>query len=203
MQESLQMLKDSLIEKGYEVKIFEKGEEVTKYLDEQIDNTSIGFAGSMSIEKLGLYEKLGLHNHVVWHHRIPQGKTSKDIRNQARNTKIYLTSVNAITQDGQIVNIDATCNRVAEVFYGHDKVYFIIGKNKIEKDYERALYRARNIAAPQNAKRLGVKTPCAINADKCYDCKSPERICRGLSVLWQKPIGANMEVILINEDLGY
>jgi hypothetical protein len=82
-------------------------------------------------------------------------------------------------------------------------VYFVIGENKIAKDYDSALYRARNIAAPLNARRLGVKTPCAVKADRCYNCNSPERICRGLSALWCKPMTGEFEVILVHEDLGY
>ena len=92
---------------------------------------------------------------------------------------------------------------MASIFYGHKKVYLVIGKNKIEKDYESAVGRARNIAGPLNAKRLKRKTPCAQKADKCYDCDSPERICRGLSVLWEKPMAGDVEIILINETLGY
>ena len=92
---------------------------------------------------------------------------------------------------------------MASIFYGHKKVYLVVGENKIAKDYESALYRARNIAAPLNAKRLGVKTPCAVKGDRCYDCKSPERICRGLSVLWGKPMTGEFEVLLIHENLGY
>ena len=73
----------------------------------------------------------------------------------------------------------------------------------MEKDYDSALWRARNIASPLNAKRVGAKTPCAMKGDKCYDCKSPERICRGLSVLWGKPMTGEFEVILIHEELRY
>jgi NAD-dependent dihydropyrimidine dehydrogenase PreA subunit len=92
---------------------------------------------------------------------------------------------------------------VSSIFYGHQKVYLIVGKNKLEKDYDSALYRARNVASPRNAKRLGVKTPCAVNGDRCYDCDSPERICRGLSVLWEKPTKGEYEIVLIDEDLGF
>lgn len=92
---------------------------------------------------------------------------------------------------------------MASIFYGHRKVYLVVGANKIAKDYDSALWRARNIAAPQNAGRCSVKTPCAVKADRCYDCKSPERICRGLSVLWSKPMTGEFEVILIDEKLGY
>jgi hypothetical protein len=111
--------------------------------------------------------------------------------------------VNALSENGEIVNIDATGNRVASIFYGHDLVYLLIGENKIEPDYDSALYRARNVAAPLNAKRLGKKTPCAVKADKCYNCNSPDRICRALSVLWEKPMAAEIEVLLIHENLGY
>ena len=82
-------------------------------------------------------------------------------------------------------------------------MYLVVGKNKIAPTLEAAIYRARNIAGPLNAKRLKRKTPCALNADRCYDCNSPERICRNLSVLWEKPTGAEYEIILIDEELGY
>lgn len=104
---------------------------------------------------------------------------------------------------GEIVNIDGNCNRVASLLYGHEKVYLVIGRNKIRETYEEALFRARNIAAPLNAKRVGAKTPCAVKADKCYDCNSSQRICRGLCVLWAPPMTGEYVILLINEDLGY
>ena len=201
--EKITLLKDNLIKLGYQVTCFNTSIEASTYLNEQINQQTVGFAGSMTLEKMGLYESLSTHNTVYWHHRIPLDKTHQEVRKQANQSSIYISSVNAITLKGEIVNIDATCNRVASIFYGHEKVYLVIGKNKIEKDYESAYYRARNIASPLNAKRLGVNTPCAIKADKCYDCNSPQRICRGLSVLWSKPLGSDYEIILINEELGY
>ena len=108
-----------------------------------------------------------------------------------------------MAETGELVNIDGTCNRIASSVYGHKRVYFVVGVNKIEPDYDRALWRARNVAAPKNAQRLGRKTPCAVKADRCYDCKSPERICRGLSVIWGRPTPVEtMEVVLIGEELG-
>lgn len=77
------------------------------------------------------------------------------------------------------------------------------GSNKIAPTYDEALWRARNIAAPKNAQRLGVKTPCAVNGDRCYDCKSPQRICRGLVVLWEAIRSCETEVVLVDEPLGY
>ena len=92
---------------------------------------------------------------------------------------------------------------VASTLFGHKKVYFIIGVNKIAPDYDAALWRARNIAAPMNAKRLEKKTPC-VQTGRCMNCSSPERICRGLVVLWEKPFAIEeMEVVIVNQSLGY
>ena len=91
---------------------------------------------------------------------------------------------------------------MAATLFGHEKVYFVIGRNKLAPTYEEAVWRARNIASPQNAKRLGKKTPCAVSGDRCYDCKSPERICRGLVTLWGPMMGMEAEVLLVDEDLG-
>ena len=91
---------------------------------------------------------------------------------------------------------------MASTLYGHQKVYLVISRNKLAEDYESALWRARNIAAPKNAQRLGRKTPCAVKGDKCYNCKSPDRVCNSLVVLWLPSAGSDTEVILVDEDLG-
>ena len=108
-----------------------------------------------------------------------------------------------LAETGEIVNIDGNCNRVASNMFGHDKVYFVIGSNKIAPDYDAALWRARNIASPKNAQRLGAATPCAAKGDKCYDCDAPGRICRGMTVLARKMGSCEMEVVLVDEELGY
>lgn len=157
----------------------------------------------MTLEKMGLYEKLCTHNSVIWHHRIPDNSSSAEERKKARSAQIYLSSVNAISEKGEIVNIDAVCNRVASIFYGHDKVYLVVGRNKVTPTLPDAIHRARNVASPKNAQRLKRNTPCAIKADKCYDCNSPDRICKGLSILLQAPTSSNIEILLIDEDVGY
>ena len=117
---------------------------------------------------------------------------------------VYLTSVNALAETGELMNIDGTGNRVASTIFGHEEVYFIVGVNKLAPDYDAALWRARNVASPKNAQRLGRKTPCAVKGDRCYDCDSPERVCGSLVTLWRKPGGiGRMEVVLVEEDLGY
>ena len=196
-------LTDTLQKRGFQVSCFATAKEAAAYLDSRIDGKSVGFGGSVTLEQMGLYEKLALHNDVRWHWRIPEGKTVADLRREAGDTQIYLSSVNGIAETGEIINIDATCNRVAHILYGHEKVYLVAGVNKIAPDYESALHRARNIAAPLNARRLGKKTPCAVRADRCYDCTSPDRICRSLSVLWDAPLGGDFEVVLVEEELGY
>lgn len=200
---NFELLKQNLEERGYQVSCFSTAKAATDYLDDQLEQKTIGMGGSITIEEMGLYEKLATHNQVFWHHRIPEGSTPEEVRKNADKAEIYFSSVNGIAETGEIVNIDGRCNRVASICYGHQKVYLVAGKNKIAPDYEGALWRARNIAGPLNAKRLGRKTPCAVKADKCYDCKSPDRICRNLSVLWEVPMGLEIEVILIDESLGY
>lgn len=196
-------VKQALEKNGFEVQWFKTKEEATSYLDTQLNHQSIGLGGSTTLVEMGLYDLLEKHNDVYWHQRLKDGLDDTTLRLKANSCDIYISSVNGLSEDGQIINIDNNCNRVAAIYYGHQKVYLVIGKNKLEKTFEKALYRARNIAAPLNAKRLNKKTPCALKADRCYNCDSEERICRGLSVLWKKPAGCDYEVILIEEDLGY
>ena len=192
-----------LLKKGYSVVCFETKEEARDYLVRTVERRIVAFGGSITLEEMGLYEALGKRNSVIWHWRVPGGATAADVRREAASADVYISSVNGLAETGEIINIDGTCNRVASMLYGHERVIFVVGKNKLAPDYESALFRARNVAAPKNAQRLGVKTPCAIRADKCYNCKSPARICRALSVLWEKPNGAEIEVVLVNEELGY
>lgn len=194
---------ENLTRRGFQVSCFSTAKEAADYLDHAIDGKTVGLGGSVTLDQMGLYEKLEKHNDVRWHWRIPEGKTIADLRAEANDTQIYLSSVNGIAETGEIINIDATCNRVAAIVYGHEKVYLVAGVNKIAPDYESALHRARNIAAPLNAQRLGKKTPCAVKADRCYDCNSSDRICRSLSVLWNAPFGGEFEVVLVDEALGY
>ncbi len=198
----MKTLSENLIKKGYGVKIFETAEACRAYLDSQIDGKTVGFGGSVTLEQLALYPALAAHNEVYWHQGVTDKAESFEQRRKASTAEIYLSSVNAISETGEIINIDGNCNRVSAILYGHEKVYLIAGKNKIAENYEKALYRARNVAAPLNAKRLNRKTPC-VKDGVCHDCKSPERICRALSVLWEKPMAGEFEVLLVEEALGY
>ena len=181
------------------MKTFAGREEAASYLNSAIDGTTVGFGGSITLQELGLFDSLGEHNTVYWHWR----QEGDPARAAAANAAVYITSANGLAETGEIVNIDGVGNRVASTLYGHQKVYFVIGRNKLAPTYEEALWHARNISAPKNAQRLKKKTPCALRGDRCYDCKSPDRLCRGLVVLWEPMMGMSTEVILIDEDLGY
>ena len=194
-------IKQNLEARGFRVSVFATAAEAADYLDSAIDNTSVGFGGSVTLEQMGLYERLERHDRVNWHWRPTVD--GADARQAAMTAEHYITSVNGLAETGELINIDGTGNRVASTLYGHKKVWFVVGRNKLAPTYEEALWRARNIAAPKNAQRLGRKTPCAVKADHCYDCKSPERICRGLVVLWEAIGSMEMEVVLVDEALGY
>lgn len=193
----------NLEEKGYKVAEFQTKQEAADYLDKSLDNITIGIGGSVTVEELNVYERLKKHNDIAWHWNVEDPDAPAVRLKKAAEAKVYITSANGIAETGEIVNIDGNGNRVAATIYGHEKVIFVVGENKIAENLDKAIYRSRNIAAPLNAKRLGRKTPCAKLGDKCYDCKSPERICRALSVFWTKPYSAEMEVILVHENLGY
>ncbi len=195
-------LSNNLERLGYEVSKFSTAKEATEYLNSKIDGKTVGLGGSVTLAQMKLYPSLSTHNDVYWHQGVSDKAESLEIRKKASSADIYISSVNGVSENGEIINIDGNCNRISAILYGHQKVYLIVGKNKLAPNYEKALYRARNVAAPLNAKRLNRKTPC-VKDGICHDCNSPERICRGLSVLWSKPTSEDFEIILIEEELGY
>lgn len=195
-------VKENLTKRGFAVSVFATAAEAADYLDRAIDGVSVGVGGSVTVQEMGLAARLAGHNALYWHWQPAEGVTAAETLEKAAGAEVYLTSVNGLAETGEIVNIDGTGNRVAAMLYGHKKVYFLVGRNKLAEDYDAALHRARNVAAPLNAKRLGLATPCAA-AGRCFDCASPQRICRGLAVLWEKMGSCEMEVVLIDEPLGY
>lgn len=193
---NLELLCKNLQANGYAVTRFATGKQAADYLNEQLDGITVAFGGSTTLADLGLFESLSAHNTVFWHWK---GNTPAD----ATGAQVYITSVNGVAETGELINIDGVCNRVSESLFGHKKVFLVVGANKVAPDYDAALFRARNVAAPLNARRLNKNTPCALGELKCHNCKSPERICNALTVLWRKPGGAECEVVLVDESLGY
>ena len=199
----LERTAEALRKRGYEVACFETGEEAATYINSKIDGFTVGFGDSETMLNLGLYERLSKHNEVYDPKHPKEGKGFYDTARICLTTEIFLTSVNGIAETGEMVNIDGTGNRVAGSLYGHRKVYFVAGRNKIAPTLEEAAYRARNVAAPKNAARHQYKTPCAVHEDRCYDCSSPNRICNAQVIYWRKMNHMEMEVVLINEELGF
>lgn len=198
---AFETLKTTLEKNGFTVSVFETKQQAADYLDKNIDQTTVGMGGSMTIKELGLIERLSTHNALYYH---ALSDNPRQTMREAMQSDVYLLSANAIAQDtGQILNMDGTGNRVASSLFGHRKVYILAGKNKVSENFEKAYWRLRNVVAPKNAQRLGKKTPCAKAGDRCYDCNSPERICNALVVHDKKVGSMEMEIVLINEDLGY
>lgn len=191
-------LRTNLEARGFIVEEFHTVAQAKEHLQQTITQKTVAFGGSVGMTDMGLYEALCPNNTVYWH--ALQGP---EVLKDAMSTNVYICTANGVAETGELINIDGTGNRVASTLFGHEDCYLIVGENKISPTYEDALWRARNVVAPKNAQRLGKKTPCAIRGDQCYDCKSPERICRGLVVLWKAVTSMRTHVVLIHESLGY
>ena len=218
------VLKKNFENHRFHTSYFETKEEAAAYLSNQIKGEKVGFGGSITAKVMNLFEVLGKDNEVIWHWeqgpdaRIRAMKestvyilsanaaaeTGQDARIKAKDSTVYILSANAAAATGQIINIDGTGNRLSESLFGPKRVYYVIGKNKIAPDLSSAMDRARNIACPKNAARFNKKTPCVVSDDKkCYDCNSPERICNAILILERPCTGMEVEMVFINEDLGY
>ena len=165
--------------------------------------SKIGIGGSLSVREIGLIERLSDQNTKVLDH-WRQGLTKEEIgaiRLSQLTCDLFLSSANAITEKGDIVNIDGFGNRVNAMTFGPKKVIIMAGYNKIVPDVNSALDRIKRVAAPLNAKRLGLPLPCA-ETGYCHDCKTEARICRVTSIIQRRPSGTDVSVYLINEELG-
>ena len=186
---------------GFSVRVFRTAQDAANAISQELSGKTVGFGGSVTLEQMQLFETLQKNNTVYWHWK----QTPAEACEKAASAQVYMTSANAISETGEIVNIDGTGNRVAAMLYGHEALYIIAGTNKLAPDLPSAMERARNIAAPLNARRLSCKTPCALSEPmRCHDCNSPSRICNGFVTL-ARPCGGigKTHVILIEENLGY
>lgn len=193
--------KEALERNGFKATVFNGVDKAKQALLQDIgQDESIAFGGSITIEEMGLYEEFKERgNKTYWHWNTKDGQAQLKA---ARDADIYISSTNALTLDGQLLNMDGVGNRVASMFYGHKRVYIIVGRNKLSQDLEEARQRIKNIAGPKNAQRLGKNTPCAITG-KCNDCDSTDRICNVEVIIHKNPMATDINIILIDEDLGY
>lgn len=193
----LEKTMNNLKNRGFGVTHFTTGKEAADYLCGEIKGVTVGIGGCKTADQLGLFDRLSENNTVYWHWK----DNGPEVRRNENSAEIFICSANAVSEDGELLNIDGMGNRLAGQVFGHKKVYIVIGTNKICPDFESALFRARNVAAVQNAARFGKKTPCQIDG-KCHDCHSDERICRALTVQWYPMMGMETEVVVIDENLG-
>ena len=190
----------NLENRGFRVHRFASGAEAAEFLVQTLHGTSIGIGGSVTIDTLGVYDRLCESNGVFWHWKNHAPET----RERAGKAETYLCSANGVSENGEIVNIDGFGNRVAGTIYGPERVFLVVGKNKIAPDLTGAIDRARNIAAPLNARRLNRHTPCAVGEPRCHDCRSPEKVCGVMTVFFMPPTSIKeFHAILVDEDLGY
>lgn len=194
---------EALRRNRYEVSVFETKEEAVDYLVGLFHGDTIGFGDSRTLAQIGLSERLSRENTVYDPFPCTNNDDFLAVAQKCLTTDYFFTSVNGLSMDGILVNLDGTGNRVAGSLFGHKKVFFVAGRNKIAPDLEQTIYRVRNVAAPLNAKKYNLRTPCVIKGDRCYDCSSPDRICNALVIHFKKMNDIEAEVILINEDLGF
>lgn len=163
------------------------------------EGSTIAMGGCASAHEIGLIKALedGNYNYID---RDKMG--AREGLMAAYDADFFLSSANAITNDGIMINIDGNANRVSCIAQGPKKVIFIVGMNKICADLDSAMKRARNVAAPTNAQRFNVKTPCK-ETGKCFDCKSPDTICCQFLITRCSKHAGRMHVILVNDNLGF
>lgn len=180
-------------------------EEATKEIWKYVTpNTRVGAGGSVTVRELGILDKLKANGNIVydvWNAALSQGD-SFQIRKSQMTSDLFLSSVNAVTMNGELVNIDGMGNRVNAMNFGPGKVILVVGYNKSVGDIQDAIKRIKNMAAPMNARRLNLDVPCA-KLGKCVDCNSPGRMCRIVVIHEWKPTGTDILVILVREELGY
>lgn len=162
----------------------------------------VGAGGSLTLDECGIRDELRKkgYNFLDWFVKGIDPEEKTRLRKKSLTCDVFLSSTNALTEQGELYNVDGYGNRVAAMIYGPDKVIIVAGKNKIVKDLNEARERIETIAGPENAKRLHKKTPC-VEVGHCVVCDSPDRICCHTSIQeYQRE--ERIHVIIVNEDLG-
>lgn len=167
-------------------------------------SSTVGIGGSWTLMQLKVAEKLEARGNIVYCHHKPGLSPDEilDIRRKQLTCDVFLTSTNAITEDGRLVNTDATGNRVAAMIFGPKKVIILAGVNKIVSTIEDAKMRIRTTAAPLNNKRLNRLNPC-VQTGQCMDCQGPTRLCNVTTIIHKRPPASDIHICLIGEEIGY
>jgi len=168
------------------------------------EGASVGVGGSFTLNQIGFFDE-AKKRPIKLLNPGAQGVSQEEgvqMRREIFLADFFLSSSNAITEDGKLYNIDATGNRVGAMMFGPKNVILVCGVNKIVKDIPQAQGRVQEWVAPMNARRLGMKTPC-VETGQCADCSSPQRICNIYTIIAKKPLRTNMTVLLVGQHLGF
>jgi len=201
-------LKTALESNNFDVYIAENKEAACKTVLEDIipklNARTISWGGSMTFIASGLYDQLKANTELevldTFDKKIPADEVIER-RRQALLVDLFITGTNAVTETGQLVNLDMIGNRIGALTFGPKWVILLIGRNKIVADLDEAMFRIKNYAAPVNSMRLDKKTPC-VKTSYCQECKSPDRICNTWTITEKSFPKERVKVVLINEDLG-
>jgi hypothetical protein len=195
----------ALRKNGFGVEFFSTREEAAKFiLSEAEDCNSVGIAGTHTVRDLGVAPILEEAGKTMFDHWKFKVGTPEELqcRKDQMTADLFLTSANALTMTGEIVNREGCGNRTNSMTFGPGKVILVVGRNKIVPDLDSAIARIEEIAGPIRAMSLNRKTPC-VKVGHCMDCDSPERICRITSIIHRQPMFTKITVVIVDEELGY
>ena len=190
---------------GFSALYCKTGEDASEFIMNNVHKgDKIGFGGSMTVKDLGMQEKVKSMGGLVLDHNDPNLSLEEKMETMRAELlcDVFLCSSNAVTLEGELVNIDGVGNRVAAMSFGPKKVIVVVGINKICKNEATAFERIEQIVAPMNCKRLNMPNPC-IKTGTCSDCKADTRACRIYSVIKRKPMRTDITVVVIGENFGY
>ena len=197
-------IKKNFEDRNIEFEYFKSEKDLIKSLENEIDKyTTIGIGNSQTLKHFKISEMALALNKVVYDKTLAREKEDKiKLKKQALLSDCYITSSNAITQDGKIINVDHSGNRVAAMTYGPDRVLVVVGINKVTLNEQAGISRVLNVATPKNANRAKIASPCSLN-ESCDKCHQEVRVCNYLSIIRGQNIKGRMKVYLIDEALGY
>ena len=205
----LENLKDALEKNNFEVYLAEKADETKQIVLEKIlpnlGAKSVSWGGSLTFITTGLHGALKDHPDMEVLDTFDKNISPQEMlerRRQSLLVDLFITGTNAVTENGQLVNLDMFGNRIAGLTFGPKSVIVLVGRNKIVPDLETAMYRIKEYAAPVNAIRLDKKTPCA-KTSYCEECNSPDRICNTWTITEKSFPKGRVKIVLINENLGF
>ena len=205
----LEIVKTKLEKNNFEVFLAETAEDAKNIALNDIipalDVKSVSWGGSMTFVSTGLFHALKDDKNLkvlnVFDQKLPKDELL-ELRRQSLTVDLYITGTNAVTENGQLVNLDMMGNRIGGITFGPKNVIIFVGRNKICKDLEDAMFRIKNFAAPVNAMNIDKKTPCR-ETGFCHDCNSPDRICNTWCISEKCFPEKRIKIVLINQDLGF